>query len=145
MPKTLVVVRHGHAVEGEADFARRLSSRGVSEVNASAQQLADSGCKLDAVLTSSAARASETATLIADGCAFHGSVQQANELYLAEPRAILKRVCATDDAIDTLLLVGHNPGLSAFVEQMTGRICELHTAQVVHLKLNVEHWNDVAF
>jgi phosphohistidine phosphatase len=145
MTKTLVVVRHGHAVEGEADFARRLSPRGVSEVNASAQQLSNSGCKFDAVLTSSAARASETAALIARGCDFQGSVQQVNDLYLAEPRTILKRVCATDDAVNTLLLVGHNPGLSAFVEQMTGQICELHTAQVVHLKLNVEHWDDVAF
>ncbi len=145
MSKTLIVVRHGHAVEGEADFARRLSERGVSEVNNAGHALAQRGVQLDGVLTSSAPRASETAKLLASRVNFEGALQQARELYLAEPTTILERVCATNDEIETLLLVGHNPGLSAFVEHMTGQVCELHTGQVVHLKLEVEHWSEVSF
>ncbi len=145
MSKTLIVVRHGHAVEGEADFARRLSDRGVSEVNSAGQALAQRGIKLDGVLTSSAPRAAETAKLLASRVGFDGVLQQARELYLAEATAILECVCATDDEIETLLLVGHNPGLSAFVEHMTGQVCELHTAQVVHLKLDIDHWNEASF
>jgi phosphohistidine phosphatase len=145
MSKILIVVRHGHAVEGEADFARRLSDRGVSEVNSAGHALAQRGIQLDGVLTSSASRAAQTAKLLADRLSFEGPLQQARELYLAEATTILQRVCATDDEIDTLLLVGHNPGLSAFVEHMTGQVCELHTAQVVHLKLDVEQWSEASF
>ena len=144
MSKTLIVVRHGHAVEGDDDFARRLSERGASEVNASGKRLAGAGVRLDAVLCSSAPRASATADLLLQHCGYRGKVQHSDELYLAEPWIILRRVCETSDEVETLLVVGHNPGLSAFVTGLTGQPCELHTAQVVHLELDVNHWGEVS-
>jgi phosphohistidine phosphatase len=142
MSKTLIVVRHGHADPGEADFARQLSQRGVSEANATGKRLAERGIAPDAVLTSTAPRALETAIAVAGQCGFDGEVQRSDALYLAEPTTILRSVRTTADAVQTLLVVGHNPGLSALVELLTGQMCELHTAEAVQLKLQVEHWRD---
>lgn len=143
MSKTLIVVRHGHADPGEADFARQLSQRGVSEANATGRRLAERGLALDAILTSTAPRALETAIAVAEQCGFDGEVQRSDALYLAEPTTILRSVRGMADTVQTLLLVGHNPGLSAVVELITGQMCELHTAEAVRLELRVEHWRDV--
>lgn len=145
MSKTLIVVRHGHAVEGEDDFTRRLSDRGVSEVNTAGARLAERGVCPDALVTSSAPRAAETARLLAKQCAFAGTIRQVEVLYLAEPSIVLNQVCATDDRVETLLVVGHNPGLSSFVENLSGKPCEMATAQVVHLQLDVNQWSEVSF
>lgn len=144
MSKTLIVVRHGHADPGEADFARRLSPRGVSEANATGRRLAERGIVLDAVLTSTAPRALETAIAVAGQCGFGGDVQRSDVLYLADPSTILRAVRATADSVETLLVVGHNPGLSAMVDLISGQMCELHTAEAVQLTLQVKHWADVA-
>ncbi len=144
MAKTLIVARHGHALDGEDDFQRRLSPKGVSEVNAGGLALAARSTRLDAVLTSAAPRALETARLLAQHCGFSAPLRVEEELYLAEPLTILRRVCATPDAVTTLLLVGHNPGLSSFVSIASGQSHELRTGQVVHLQLDVNHWGEVS-
>lgn len=145
MAKTLIVARHGHALEGEDDFQRRLSAKGVTEVNAAGLALVARSLRLDGVLTSPAPRASETARLLAQHCGFDEPLREEPELYLAEPLTILRRVCATAEHVETLLLVGHNPGLSTFVSRLSGRPHELRTAQVVHLQLDVNHWGEVSF
>jgi len=145
MAKTLIVARHGHALEQEDDYERRLSDKGVAEVNAAGTALVARSVRLDAVLTSSAPRAAETARLLAKHCAFAEPLQEDEELYLAEPLTILKRVCATPKHVETLLLVGHNPGLSTFVSSVSGQPHELRTAQVVHLRLDVNQWGEVSF
>lgn len=144
MAKTLIVVRHGHALEGDDDFARRLSPRGVVEVNNAGAALAAKPVRLDALLTSTAPRALETARLLANHCRFTSPLREEEELYLAEPVTILQRVCATPDTVETLLLVGHNPGLSTFVSRSSGQPHELRTAQVVHLRLDVNQWGELS-
>jgi phosphohistidine phosphatase len=144
MAKTLIVARHGHAQEREDDFVRQLSPQGVAEVNAAGAALARA-VRFDAVLTSAAPRAAQTAQLLAEQCAFDGALREDAKLYLAEPITILQRVCATPDHVETLLLVGHNPGLSTFLTKLSGQPHELRTAQVVHLRLDVNQWGEVSF
>lgn len=145
MAKTLIVARHGHALEREDDFSRRLSPKGVSEVDSAGEALATAVRQLDAILTSAAPRASETAHLLAKHCGFEERLVEDAALYLAEPLTILQRVCATPARVETLLLVGHNPGLSTFVSNLNGQSYELRTAQVVHLRLDVNQWGEVSF
>lgn len=144
MAKTLIVVRHGHALEGKDDFARRLSPVGVTEVNTAGAALAAKPVRLDAVLTSAAPRAVETARLLANHCRFASPLREEEELYLAEPVTILQRVCAIPDTVETLLVVGHNPGLSTFVSRLSGQSHELRTAQVVHLRPDVDQWSELS-
>lgn len=145
MAKTLIVARHGHAEDAQDDFTRRLSPKGVAEVNAAGRTLASRGTCVDAVLTSAAPRAAETARLLAKHVGFDAPPQEERQLYLAEPLTLLKRVCATSDSVETLLVVGHNPGLSSFVSRLGGQAHDLRTAEVVHLRLDVEHWGEVSF
>ncbi len=138
--KTLIVVRHGHAIAGEDDFARTLSGRGIAEVRATGARLQARGLRVDHVLTSSAPRAAATAQELATLYQLAGPIEQARDLYLAAPRVLFEAVACVDDKIDTLMLVGHNPGLSTFVELLTGNRTELATAEARHVELDVPQW-----
>lgn len=141
--KLLIVVRHGHAIEGQDDFARTLSTRGFDEVRSTGKRLQSRRTRVDHIVTSSAPRAAATAHQLAPFCEFTGSIEQVRELYLAASRVLLDHVCRTDDSIQTLMLVGHNPGLSTFVELLTGERTELGTADVRWLSLDVDAWASV--
>lgn len=143
--KTLIVVRHGHAIEGQDDFARTLSTRGIHEVHTSGAALRTRGVHVEHVLTSAAPRAATTAVELAPFFGFKGEVEYSRALYLANARTLLDAVTRVDDRVATLLLVGHNPGLSTFVEQLTGERTELATAEWRILELDAESWSVVTF
>jgi phosphohistidine phosphatase len=142
--KTLIVVRHGHAVEGQDDYARELSPRGADEVRSTGEVLQARSTRVDHIVTSSAPRAAATAGVLAPFCAYSGSVEQLRSLYLAQPGTILQAVTSTNEAVNTLLLVGHNPGLSSFVELLTGERTGLHTAEMRYIALDVTSWSLVS-
>lgn len=144
-PKTLVVVRHGHAVEGRDDFTRTLSTRGIQEVQTTGAALRARGTHVDHVLASSAPRAAATALELAPFCAFTGTVERERTLYLATARGLLDAVTRVNDNVATLLLVGHNPGLSTFVEQLTGERVELTTADWRVVQFDVDSWSLVSY
>jgi phosphohistidine phosphatase len=141
--KTLIVVRHGHAIDGDDDYTRTLSARGMKEVHAAGAHFRSQATRVDHILTSSAPRAAATARELAAICGFEGTIEHARELYLATPRALLHAVTRTNGAVDTLMLVGHNPGLSTFVELLTGERTNLGTAEMRSISLNVDDWSSV--
>jgi phosphohistidine phosphatase SixA len=40
-------------------------------------------------------------------------------------------------------MVGHNPGLSDLLAELTGRYENLTTANIAYLRLPIQHWADV--
>lgn len=139
--KTLIIVRHGHAIRGDDDFERTLSPRGFDEARHAGEALQARGTRLDHVLSSSAPRAYATAEVIAPYCNFDKTIERSQSLYLATPRGLFSALWQLDDAIGSLLLVGHNPGLSNFVEQLTGERTNLGTAEVRYVTLAVQSWS----
>lgn len=112
----LTLVRHGQAewkAPPAADFDRPLTRRGLTEVAAMARRLHQQESSAPGlVLTSPAARAAQTAEVIAQefGIA-SGHVQRLDSLYLASAAALESVIRGTGPRITHLLLVGHNPGL----------------------------------
>jgi phosphohistidine phosphatase len=43
----------------------------------------------------------------------------------------------------TALVVGHNPGLEALVQQLTGEAHDLPTAALVHVAMAIDEWSEV--
>ncbi len=137
---TLILLRHAQAlpqaVDGQ-DFERPLSRVGRDEAQRSAQRLRDAGLVPDRILASPAQRTLETTTLLLSALNLPaGIVQYPPELYLASAAKLGEVIAQHGAGARCLLLVGHNPGLSALAAvllQQSG--LNLATAEFRHLPL----------
>jgi phosphohistidine phosphatase len=138
--KRLLLLRHAHAEapQGLPDIDRPLSARGRTQALDAAQAIARAKLACDAVLSSPALRARETAFIVAAQLDRADGVQFEPALYPGAPDAVLAALRHCADSISTLLIVGHNPGLSelaqgfncgaAPIELQTAGLCEITLA-----------------
>ena len=110
---TLILLRHGKAETtsaGGGDFERGLTDRGKRESALIGETLSRAGIAPDLALVSTARRAMETWE--AARAAFPtAKFAAARELYHATPPALLAAIEAVGEAVSSLMIVGHNPGL----------------------------------
>ncbi|MFE3192050.1 SixA phosphatase family protein [Nocardia sp. NPDC059240] len=109
MVRTLILMRHGKSgyPDGVADHERPLAPRGQREAALAGDWLRATQPAIDAVLCSSSTRTRET--LAATGITAPVSYEKA--IYDASPHALIELVQLTDAAVETLLLIGHSPGM----------------------------------
>lgn len=122
MPQQLVLLRHAHALPagaGQDDHARNLSGVGQQEARAAAEFIATLP-GITRALCSTAQRTRETAAIV--GERLPGlELQLEPRIYEATPGQLLSLLEEQADA-ESLLLIGHNPGLEHLVALLvTGR------------------------
>ena len=139
--KTLYLFRHAKAEEhsfSKDDFYRDLQKKGRERAERIAQKLKDS-LKIDEktlVISSSANRAIQTAELFCEVLGYaKESIQQTRDIYEAHFMDILKVINSVPDEYDTLLIFGHNPGLSNLTNYLSHSEIELATSNVSILQL----------
>lgn len=146
MTKKLIVLRHAKSDWNIpiSDFERPLNERGRTDAPKMGLFLNSATYIPQIILTSDAARTYSTASLVAKNMDLPNTLIQPNSvLYLADYKAILRLVSNIDDTINTLMVVGHNPGLSDFVSYLIEDQIELKTCCAVVLDLKVNHWNEL--
>jgi phosphohistidine phosphatase len=136
--RTLVLIRHGHALEGADDIARPLSAAGKSLVAARAPWLA--GFLPDQIICSPATRTLETCELLRAALAPAADVKSPDVFYLADLRALLQVLNHVAHSVGTLWFVGHNPGLSDLASELTGRQIALGTSDCCVVASDAEDW-----
>jgi phosphohistidine phosphatase len=111
--RRLILFRHAKAeprAPGEDDFDRALSERGREDAVLIGQALARDNLAPDYALVSPARRTAETWICARD--AFPRIRAELNRvLYNAGPEDIREAIEAVADRCDTLIVIGHNPGL----------------------------------
>jgi len=93
------------------DHERPLNRRGREAARLIGASLPAAAGAFDLVLCSTALRARETAELALGGYHSLPQILYEDELYLATPSALLRRLRQLDEAHGVVLVVGHNPGL----------------------------------
>jgi phosphohistidine phosphatase len=122
--KTLWLLRHAKASaggDGLADRDRPLSARGRDAARRIGRHLAESEAVPELVLCSSSLRTRETIQLVAKGLGAELEVDYENDLYLASERDLRERVAQVPERVDSLLLVGHNPGIAELALALAAR------------------------
>jgi phosphohistidine phosphatase len=114
-----VLLRHGKSAYPPAvrDHDRPLAPRGRREAALAGRWLVEHGPAIDAVLCSTATRTRQT--LAATGLTT-GEPTFSPDVYEATPGEVLEQVRATDEAVGTLLVVGHAPGLPGLALALAG-------------------------
>ena len=112
--KRLCLLRHAKSDWGDPakdDFDRPLNSRGETAADFMADYIAGSPYRPDAILCSTAARASATCAPLCTALGTEAPVTYLDDLYHAMPDVMMEAIRKAPDAAETLLIVGHNPGL----------------------------------
>jgi phosphohistidine phosphatase len=117
----LYLVRHAKSSwdeHGLADHDRPLAPRGKRAAKAMAAWLSENRVRPEMVLCSSAKRARQTFKRL--GLApRHVHIER--ELYGADPATILARLRDVPDRVESVMVIGHNPGLEDLVPVLAER------------------------
>lgn len=145
--KQIFVVRHAKASWMEdvtQDQQRPLDPEGVTNALKAGKLLAQEDLFPELILSSTAVRAKQTASLIADGLELPGfMVECKNALYNASAETILEvlKSIATDEK--TIMIVAHNPGISNFLSLLTdGSSVNMGPCDIGILELDIDSWED---
>lgn len=109
----LILMRHGkaerHAQSG-GDFERVLAPSGREDAAHMGQVLAGLAYAPELLLVSSARRTRETAEQVASSFP-KAKVEHLRDLYHADPEEIVQALEDHGEAVGTVMVVGHNPGM----------------------------------
>jgi phosphohistidine phosphatase len=116
--RTLILMRHAKSgyPSGVRDHDRPLAERGEREGTLAGDWLRRHVPPVDAVLSSTAARA--RGTVMVTGVT--APLRTASEIYDATPDEILGQIRETGSAVVTLLVVGHSPGMPGLATELAG-------------------------
>lgn len=142
--KTLLLARHAKSdwgIHGLSDHDRPLNGRGRRDVPAMARHLVEGGVALQRIVSSTATRARTTADEYAS--AFGLDVIEEAALYAASARTILEVAAALPDDAEAAMLVGHNPGMTDAVAELTGAFVEFPTCGVAECAVDIGSWTEL--
>lgn len=141
--RTLLLLRHGKSSWKDktlSDHDRPLKKRGRSAAQRMGHLLREHDLIPDHVLTSSAARATETTQLAVKAAKYRGEVETVPALYHADLRTLAAIVSHVPDRFGSVLIVGHNPDLEQWLAQLIGRVEEFPTAALAQVELPLDSW-----
>jgi phosphohistidine phosphatase len=144
--KTLLVLRHAKSSWSDStidDHARPLNPRGLRDAPRVGTLVREQELTPDLLIASDAVRARETAAAVARAAGYTREILLDPSLYLADPEAIYAVLGARGAHTNRIMIVGHNPGLSQLVAQLTGDDEELPTAGLAHIALPIQRWDEL--
>jgi phosphohistidine phosphatase len=144
--KRLTLIRHGNAEQDSdvRDFERPLSRKGLSEANEMARRFQERSLAPDLILASAATRTRETAETFAKVLGVPARLLQLDDsLYLAEGDIILKAIRAVGPRVGHLMVIGHNPGISAAAISLAPEAVsnDLPTCGTLTMSVSCTKWN----
>ena len=144
--KILTIVRHAKSSWKDAslsDRERPLNRRGERDAPVMGRRIKAHGIRPSQIISSPAVRAWTTAGIVAAELNYPTEfLQREPGLYLASLDQILDIIASQDDGFNSLMLFGHNPGLTDLVNFVQpGLTHNLPTAGVVSVGLHRDDWN----
>lgn len=144
--KTLTILRHAKSSwdnRGLPDQQRPLSRRGEKDAPTMARRINDAGIRPSLIMSSSAVRAWCTAKIVARAINYPVEfLHREDDLYLADVERLLDLMSRQDNAFNSVMLVGHNPGLTEFANYLLPDVTDnIPTCGLVALNIDADNWN----
>ena len=142
----LILLRHGKSSWDDAmldDFHRPLAPRGLRDVPEMGRRLARRGQLPDLIVSSTAVRALSTARAVARELGYRqADIVETPSLYHASPMEMLSIIRQTPAGIGTLMVVGHNPGMTELANLLGGvRLDNMPTAGMLCVESDRAEWS----
>lgn len=150
MQRKILICRHADTEEPfplQPDFERELTVFGAKQARETGVWLREKFGKVDHILASPAKRANDTARALAHKLYFdEDKIAYLPDLYNAKENQLLQCLGQVQANVKAVLLVGHNPGITRLVRELTDKmIGYLETAQVVVVEIELDDWEQIHY
>ena len=148
--KNLFLTRHAKSSwnnPGLADIDRPLNERGKKAAPFMGKLIVDKGEKPELLISSPANRALSTAKAFGEVMGLvENDIIVNRAIYGAGAQQLLELVQNQDDLHKSIMLFGHNPTFTSFVNMLTGsNIMNVVTCGVVRIDFEYSSWIDIDF
>ncbi len=146
--KRLYLMRHAKSSwkdETLKDYERPLNKRGKRDAPFMGKVLKKKGVSPDVIISSFAKRAYKTAKKVAKELGVEKErIIKDRKLYLIGFAEFLDYVKNLDDGYESVLIVGHNPGISELFSYLSGKeSLSMPTAAVGGVEFKSDRWRDI--
>lgn len=145
--KKLYIVRHAQKeVEkaGQDDYDRPLSNKGLEDAQKMADKLFDKGYRPDLIVSSPAVRTRQTSEIFAKTLRYTKTIMYNEVLYMAYLNELQETLTYTFDTVESMILVGHNPSLTALALTLVGFKEEIAMGAMVEVEFDCDSWIDIS-
>ena len=146
MQRRLVLMRHAKSSWASGavdDHARPLNDRGLRDAPRMGAALAERGWTPQIVVSSDARRTRATWEAMQEPLGLADlEPEWMEDLYLAGLRELRRHIIRWDDALQTGLALGHNPGWSDAAAMLSGQPIAMTTANCALLEGSGATWNE---
>ncbi len=146
--KRLTLIRHAKSSWDHpelSDIDRPLNQRGKKNAPKMGQWLAESDFAPDQVSSSPAVRAWTTACILCERLDYpQENIVKESKLYTFEAQNLLKVLRDTDNGIEHLALVGHNPAMTELANDLGSIFIDnIPTCGVVTIDFSARTWKEI--
>src|SRR5690606_16009316 len=147
MVKKLTLMRHGEAETGigcQGDFNRAITGNGIIKLQRLNLVLKQKEAKFDLLLKSPALRTMQTAQLISENLLVDEEIIE-DAIYESSVDNLLEIVQFVPNRFENILLVGHNPGISALLVYLVGDFnISLLPGMMAVINFDLPNWNMIS-
>lgn len=146
MQRRLIIMRHAKSSHSDprlSDHARPLNERGRREAPEIARRLVELGWVPEQVISSDATRTRQTWEAMAPLIREAPRIIFDEDLYLAGAMEIFRALEQVPDHIETVLVLGHNPGWESALAYFSGEFHQMTTSNAALLQSEGARWQDV--
>ena len=148
MVRKIFLLRHGEAMMadfGMKDIERPLTSKGANDIRDLGKKLSKTKFKPDIVYCSSAVRTKQTLTGLSESMNHEWETEFRDDIYEAAVRSLFEVISDSDNALQSILLIGHNPGITYLAEYLSGKaIIGMRPGEMVKLDFALGPWGELS-
>jgi len=136
-------MRHAKSSWGDsslADIERPLNGRGKRDAPKMGHFLDGQDLVPHMILCSSAQRTRDTAKGLWDGWGTETNIEFLPSFYHGGAEEFVEQISTLADEIERVMILGHNPGMEYFVEELAGAYERMPTAAVALIVVDIKKW-----
>ena len=147
MKRRIVLIRHAKsswANPMQSDYDRPLNERGLHDAPMMGERLKQAQVIPDLIVSSTAKRAAQTARRIAAAVGYPAEkIQWQEKMYHCQPPVFEEIIFGLDDALQTVFMIAHNPGITDFANEMAPDVLPQHmpTCATFGVEMDTDHWS----
>lgn len=145
--KKLYIVRHALKELDQLnqdDYDRALSESGINDAKFMAHRLAQKGINVDLIVSSPAKRTKQTSEIFAEALNYDKSIMYNEVLYMGYVNELIETITYTFDTVDTMVLISHNPSLTALAITLVGFKEKILMGGVMEVEFDCDSWIDIS-
>ncbi|OCL83996.1 SixA phosphatase family protein [Arcobacter porcinus] len=125
------------------DYDTALSQKGLEETIKMANYFSSLNPNIDLIVASPAVRTRKTADIFAENLNYKKTIMLNEVLYMAFVNELIETITYTYDSVDNLLIIGHNPSLTALAVTLLGFKERVESGAILEINFDCDSWIDI--